>query len=222
MNTIEHRLQTLEQQIKNLQFENKLLKQQLNSTKQDKCESFFQKYLESKFDASHSKNIFGITDIETSDKIIEIKRWNQYKTALGQLVSYNNGLNKQLIVYFFGKKPQNSHHIINLFKQHHISTYHIYQNNIDEIIEVPLYEDKNDFIKWLQSHIAYKKDSVLRLQDVCELYLGRNVNTRIMTTYKKQIEIYIQSKFSDVNSLYQNTTYNSKSYRGWLHLTLVA
>lgn len=52
--------------------------------KEDKQESFFQKYLEKKFNASHTKNKFGTTDIETDDAIIEIKNWKNYKGAVGR------------------------------------------------------------------------------------------------------------------------------------------
>ena len=52
-------------------------------------EKVYQKALERKYGYGHKRLPCGITDITTPDKHIEIKRWNQNKQAIGQLLAYN-------------------------------------------------------------------------------------------------------------------------------------
>jgi hypothetical protein len=83
---------------------------QLQTTNKDEkeLEIVYQKYLEDKLGSSHSKNVYGVCDIETQDSIIEIKNWRSYKHALGQILCYHDGLDnkKRKVVYLFGKKPK--------------------------------------------------------------------------------------------------------------------
>lgn len=132
-------------------------------------ESFYQKYLEKKFNSSHTSNVFGITDIETKTHIIEIKRWNNYKAALGQLISYTHYYDnkKQKCVYFFGNKPRKIDEIISLFKTHDIDVYHLHVNKLNgEITEEQLYiHHDNHFYKWLDEHITYKENELIQVKN---------------------------------------------------------
>ncbi len=54
----------------------------------------------------HQTCIIGIPDIVTSDKIIEIKRWKGWMSAMGQLLAYSDYFpDRQLQVHFFGSRP---------------------------------------------------------------------------------------------------------------------
>jgi hypothetical protein len=45
-------------------------------------------------------------DIHTESEIFEVKRWSNYKHALGQLLAYNEEHSKQLVVVLFGTLPE--------------------------------------------------------------------------------------------------------------------
>lgn len=42
-----------------------------------------------------------------------------------------------------------------------------------------------------------------------------------MTKYKKEVEIFIEKKFTNTQHLYKKGLYNNIHYRGWLHLKLI-
>lgn len=68
------------------------------------CERFYQQVLEKHFKASHKKLKSGVTDITTSDSHIEIKEWESWIHAIGQLYVYNLDEPKEkLMVVLFGK-----------------------------------------------------------------------------------------------------------------------
>ena len=68
-------------------------------------EAYYQKLLEIYFKAGHKKiGRVGITDITTDTSHIEIKKWDCWKEAIGQLFIYNNHCPKEdLQVHLFGK-----------------------------------------------------------------------------------------------------------------------
>jgi hypothetical protein len=76
----------------------------LYNKKGEKLEKYYQVLLEKHLNAKHTRLSCGITDLTTSEYHIEIKRWSQYKHALGQLTAYNNeAWRSKLYVVFFGK-----------------------------------------------------------------------------------------------------------------------
>ena len=92
----------------------------------DDLETYYQKLAENLTGHSHSHNLYGDTDITTKDSHIEIKRWDKYKHALGQLLAYNMGdPRQQLKVFFFGTKPQqqNMDAIKILFNNYNIEVF---------------------------------------------------------------------------------------------------
>lgn len=80
-----------------LEIENAILKNR-------KTEDIYQTALEKYLHGTHKRLKCGITDITTSIFHAEIKEWQGWKGALGQLVSYNQEDPRQeLRAYFFGK-----------------------------------------------------------------------------------------------------------------------
>ena len=65
-----------------------------------------QRKLEKEYGYGHQECTRGITDILTPTTIIEIKNWNNWKEALGQLRAYNVDYpDRDMKVHFFGKQP---------------------------------------------------------------------------------------------------------------------
>ncbi len=88
-------------------------------------EYFFQKILELHFRATHKKLPCGETDITTDEFHAEIKEWNCYKEAIGQLVCYNSfDPRHELRIYLFGKYIQRMKDIaLVVFKQQRIRPF---------------------------------------------------------------------------------------------------
>ena len=82
-------------------------------------------------------------------------------------------------------------------------------------------QDDNNFYNWLDENICYKQGSVVKLNDVCELYLGKKVNNKKMGKYKEQLDRYLtenKPKFNDSCIVWKDSYYNNSKYKGWLHL----
>jgi len=102
-----HEHTTSRTQLNRLQKEVEKLKFKVDFLRKKKPKSFFQQILERHYNASH-KCIpnYGITDITTADMHIEIKNWNYWYQAVGQILYYNMVDPKEkLSVYLFGKQP---------------------------------------------------------------------------------------------------------------------
>ena len=93
---------------------------------------------------------------------------------------------------------------------------------IEEDIEEEIEEEneESEFYNWCNDNIIYKENSILKLSDVCELYLGKKVSSRVSTKYKKEIEKFIKDKYKNINNLFQHNTFNGCNYRGWIHLSV--
>lgn len=77
-------------------------------------------------------------------------------------------------------------------------------------------EENSEFYNWLNDNIIVKQDEILKLSDVCELYLGKKTNPRNMNKYKKEIEKWIKEKHPTQKWEYQHTFFNNIQYKGWL------
>jgi hypothetical protein len=65
-------------------------------------EEFYQKILEQFLQGTHMITDMGITDVTTDYCHAEIKRWDEHKQALGQILSYNKAMPREnLQIYFF-------------------------------------------------------------------------------------------------------------------------
>ena len=82
-------------------------------------------------------------------------------------------------------------------------------------------QENNEFLNWCNDNITYKENSILKLSDVCELFLGKKAPSRVATKYRKELEKYIKSKYKNISNEFQNSTHNNEKYRGWLHLVLL-
>ena len=97
---MQSRIQTLESSLA----EKHKLEIELAFHKNKRSEAFYQKLLEAHHQGSHCKTRCGVTDITTETMHAELKRWDCWKEALGQILSYQHAKNKEeLRVYLFGK-----------------------------------------------------------------------------------------------------------------------
>ena len=94
-------------------------------------------------------------------------------------------------------------------------------DNIEEEIIEQVKNENNDFFNWLDENIIYKENSILRLTDLCESYLGKKVPSRSSTKYRKDFEKYIKENFHNIKYDFQNSTFNNEKYRGWLNLSFI-
>jgi hypothetical protein len=85
-------------------------------------EIYYQNVLEHVLNGKHKVLPSGITDITTDNFHAEIKKWNKWKQALGQLLAYDTyDPRKELQVYLFNQYSiQNKIIAINTFKKYDI------------------------------------------------------------------------------------------------------
>lgn len=99
------------------------LELELQASKMRKDESFYQKLLEGHLGGTHKRLSIGETDVTTDDCHAELKRWDCWKEALGQLLSYKCADEKEkLHVYFFGKYGRKKE-AIDVLKKFGIAVY---------------------------------------------------------------------------------------------------
>jgi hypothetical protein len=83
------------------------IKLDLQYYKNKKNEKFYQLLLEKYLGGTHKTLSCGITDITTDSCHAEIKEWNSWKEAIGQLTCYNIVDPKEYIeMYMFGRYKQ--------------------------------------------------------------------------------------------------------------------
>ena len=91
----------------------------------------------------------------------------------------------------------------------------------------PLYD--TDFENWLNENIEEKKYGILKLKDVCEKYLYKDIlelgylPPKYSGLYKIQIEKYLEKKYPCMNPVYcryKDSSFNGNRYRGWLGFKL--
>jgi prophage antirepressor-like protein len=71
------------------------------------------------------------------------------------------------------------------------------KENLDELPSYSQTQDLSDFYNCLDENIEYKEGGILKLSDICDLYIGKKVGPRIMSKYKKELENFIKQKFSN-------------------------
>lgn len=209
------RLNQLESQVRTLQTEVCWLRE-------NKKEIYYQRFLEKHFQASHRVTKYGITDITTDLHHVEIKIWKNYKACLGQLQSYNHVDKRSLIAAFYGDYADKDK-VIELFHAKHIEVWDLKDapNGI-AIEKFVLNTENKDFHEWLKEHVVFEQGSILKLKDICETYLMRQVGPRTMSSYKKDVEYHIQEHHHQVYHVYRDQFWrNGDKCRGWEHLSLV-
>ena len=97
-----------------------------------------------------------------------------------------------------------------------------YFRDIKEPVEVQVKtneyrQENNDFNNWLDENIEEKKGGVLKLKDVCELYIGKpKISPRVSNKHKLEIEKYIKGKYKNILEKYKDSSYNGERYKGWV------
>jgi P4 family phage/plasmid primase-like protien len=97
-----------------------------------------------------------------------------------------------------------------------------YFKDIKEPVEVQVKtneyrQENNDFYNWLDENIEEKKGGVLKLKDICELYIGKpKISPRVSNKHKLEIEKYIKAKYKNVLEKYKDSSYNGERYKGWV------
>jgi len=188
-----------------------------------KYEKYYQTFLEGHLGKSHKVTKYGITDITTDTHVIEIKPWSKFKNCLGQLKSYNYEENKHSIAALFGpyKKKDN---VIQLLHGHGIEVWDLQDtpNGINIVTHAIVTEsaETTDFQTWLSQNVVQKQDSLLKLSDVCEAYLGQTVHSSQSNQYRVEIEKFIQNNFKTLKWKYGVVRNNNILINGWKHVCL--
>lgn len=80
---------------------------QLGMARKHKNEDFYQAVVENHLGGTHKSLPCGITDVTNESTHAEIKHWNSYKEAIGQLICYNQFDPKDTLqLYLFGPTPK--------------------------------------------------------------------------------------------------------------------
>jgi hypothetical protein len=111
--------------IRKLQNENQRLRNELIRYKVKRNEYFYQVIVENWLNGTHFTNNVGITDVTNETTHAEIKEWNSWKSALGQLLAYQTDVPKEhLYVCLFGTYRQsNKEHALDVFNKHNIKCF---------------------------------------------------------------------------------------------------
>lgn len=192
---MEEIIQEMNKKLNDIIEKQNLIETRLEVLEKKRNEIYYQKFLEKYLGATHKRTKYGITDISTDDYHIEIKPWNDYKKALGQLLSYNYDKIKKLAVYFFGNvKDEQKTNIIELFQMNNVEIYE-FMDTIDGIkINCLLnydrdVDEKQIFYNWLDVNIEYDENELLHLTDICENFLVylQNIKSGLRILLRKNI-----------------------------------
>lgn len=110
-------------------------------------ESFYQMILEELLKGEHKKLKSGITDITNDTLHAEIKNWDSWKYAIGQLSVYNNEDPRDTLqIYFFGKTPnkQTKSIIYTHCKYQNINPYEFIHDNVTGAVKI--LDEQNNLI----------------------------------------------------------------------------
>ena len=92
----------------------------------------------------------------------------------------------------------------------------------DVSIRTNEYRNENcEFYSWCDENIVRKKDHVLNISEVVQLYIGKTLTRKALGKYTKEMEKYIKEKYKDLK--HENSQIWApmlgKNIRGWLHLS---
>jgi len=219
---LQNDLNDLRDTVNKQQEELRLLKENVISLTCKRNEKFYQKLLEQDLGGGHKNTKYGITDITTDVYHVEIKHWCNFKACLGQLQAYNHNDDKKLIAAFFGdianiKKLD----IIQLFHDSGVDVWELcdFDNGV-RIIKHKVEDNDNSFKEWLHDHVFYKHGSQTTLKTIIQTFFGHPLPSRKAAVYRLQVEGYIKNRFPRIDWKYKDSIYDSKRFRGWLHVEL--
>lgn len=137
-------IQSLQNRIKSLELHNEALKS-------NRKESFYQAILEDYYKCTHAKYKTCQTDLTNETFHAEIKRWDCYKEAIGQLLTANViDTRPKLHAYLFGKY-NNKKEATDIMQKMGIIVYEFYDSNSDVYVRnlnsdelLKIYTSQND------------------------------------------------------------------------------
>lgn len=134
--------------VENLEKQVQKLNMKLCVVQNKKNEEFYQKVVESYLGGTHKNVETGVTDVTTASTHAEIKNWDSYKDAIGQLTAYNAADPKEkLQVYLFGKASQKQmEKAYSVFQTCNIEMFY-FKDSTDEI-QIIDYEKKDVVFKF--------------------------------------------------------------------------
>jgi hypothetical protein len=143
-------------------------------------------------------------EIDTENTYVEIKRWSDYKNALGQLLSYNTAIPKEnMSVYFFGIYPEEKkENIIELFIKHKINVHQCVNVIKSETLRL-LNHDNTD--KFINKHIKQSANRIF-CGTAMNLYKEWCIQNNITMLLQKELELKIENyfKLSIIGYILQN------------------
>lgn len=154
-----------------------------------------QRRLEAETGGGHETCLAGIPDIVTQKKLIEIKRWKDWKHALGQVMAYREFFpNREAKIHFFGYKPRNAQKlevIYKILRKYDIRvTEENYENNTGSKQTNEC--DINVINEEINKHYAEYKTY---LQSVIELYF----NGSLLSQKSENLPCEIKSESLSIN-----------------------
>lgn len=201
------------------------LKHERDEVRADKKEVYYQRFLEKHLGATHKVVKHGITDITTAQYHIEIKRWNNYKHSIGQLLAYNLGDNKHLIAAFFGvNKGGEKEKALEYAHSRGIEVWELLDTPYGvEIIKHGMRKTNGMLIEWLEENIVYEPNSVLHSKQIYEVFYNVTkirLSNKQKAELKEDIQRWINVKFPSIDHTFQDSTFMSIKFKGWIHLAI--
>jgi putative DNA primase/helicase len=82
-------------------------------------------------------------------------------------------------------------------------------------------QDNNDFKNWLDENVEHCEGVILKLQDICQLFLKKNkVHSHESSKYKKMVESWIKERYPHLKSQHDVVKNGDKSCKGWKHMKI--
>lgn len=184
--------------IKIKELEKKLINIEMIFEPSKRNEQFYQKKLEDLLCGKHTKFIFGTCDINTDEAIYELKRWKDYKNALGQVISYNHNQHKELYVCFFGSKPGiDINNIIELYKNNNVNIIDIIDNGINiELYYLLDLSIDSKIEKILKDNILIYKKGFINIRKLQKIFKSKQLNLNLDDIKQKMKNLYNSDYYS--------------------------
>jgi uncharacterized C2H2 Zn-finger protein len=105
--------------------DNQILRNKLLQYQTKRREEFYQVIVENYLGGTHARLNVGVTDVTTPDTHAEVKEWEKWKYALGQLKVYaTDSPREHLHMYLFGKyKTSSKQTALDIIKTHNIRCF---------------------------------------------------------------------------------------------------
>jgi prophage antirepressor-like protein len=82
-------------------------------------------------------------------------------------------------------------------------------------------QENNDLYNWLEDNIECKRDTLLQVKDVVQLYTNKSkVHSSLSSKFKKEIEKYIKEKYKHIKWEYDAVKIGDKTCKGWKNISI--